>query len=536
MSKTPSLGTIINWNVYERKIWVDRVHSNELQVIMALGKPLDRREREHFVVDLVIPRFKLAVSQEASRHYRSLPRRLWREKDELKARKCVWYALRDWLYGAQAIANNRITDYAAANHLWDWVKHLEAPTLEALYAQTDVCYEDLKARFYEAAEPPPQWRLWFHPQGWMRWLSIRALALDEGRQIFFLFGTPNETPMAHPLVSLLLFAVADVAATELVHVSFSAFGTDHSKNLHPHGIAFGEGALVTGFDPASIFVAAFPWAGRVLHVVFGYHPVAQFPKWDPFVAPAMPPTVLPSGVCATFSLLSSRTSGSFLPFFEEAPSFLLGGATTKELVLFAVAKRTPERDTGWTPLVPQEMVALARSQDWREPSPMVPLKLTVGAVLNCTLCFDPCRLQGALIACSDESATRVLVLAPHVRQLWEAVQGERSWESAALECLIRRTPPESQELLLLTFPPLAICWTSVRDRYNALLEELEALWAQLGGLQVEQKVFARLLKKFPRFEPILMPRRQRGFEGTMAEFLASMMPVTSGVHMLILGL
>ncbi len=131
-------GGSINFNLYSRRVWIERAARNELQVFMALACPL--MERWHHQPAIVLPRLKLCVSQEASRHFRSLARRFW-AVNELKARKCVFYGLRDWVLGEQVARHGHIVHADAANALHETVMSAPATSLADLYVQFEPHYE-----------------------------------------------------------------------------------------------------------------------------------------------------------------------------------------------------------------------------------------------------------------------------------------------------------------------------------------------------------------------------------------------------------
>jgi predicted nucleotidyltransferase len=94
---------VCNWNIYRLWKWIARLQQCELQVYMAQACPL--MEHWHPTADLTLRmmRLKGSVSTEAHRHYRSLAKRDWGSlpNGQLRARKCVFYGLRDWIYGTQ---------------------------------------------------------------------------------------------------------------------------------------------------------------------------------------------------------------------------------------------------------------------------------------------------------------------------------------------------------------------------------------------------------------------------------------------------
>jgi hypothetical protein len=100
----------------------------------------------------------------------------------------------------------------------------------------------------------------------------------------------------------------------------------------------------------------------------------------------------------------------------------------------------------------------------------------------------------------------VLVLPPHVRCIWGALngilvlscgslvliffQGECSWDSAALECIIRFGV--DQPLLLKAVPHLSPVWLDAVERYERLLRDLTALVACIDWAVDKKHLLAQL--------------------------------------------
>jgi hypothetical protein len=430
-------------------------------------------------------------------------KRLW-SGDRRKALKCVWYAVRDWIYGAQLAQSGRIVDLRQANVFWHQVLDCDATALDEVYQRVDALYEQQKALFFAMAEPPASLlSKWLNPAGLRRWLGLATLPIAQGDTYYFVYNDGcDSSPLQHPLVQQLLLSVVDVRGRVVLQV-LQPYGTDHDKEIFPSGIGINAGSTLWLSAASACYVSLLWLEDTLWAVAFIYHPELKQTS-APLVcgvaaAEAVTITALqqwfhwplalpPRGTSATFALTGGPV---WWPAEGEPFAQCFVGSTPR---LLAACRSHAGRCSL------SELQALAASLSWQLCQHVAQDSSSrLGAVQARTHELDPSQFQGILVQ-PDGGGPGVLVLAPHIRRIWEATRSDQrratesaeesrgaervpsrrecSWENAAAECVLRcrGQPPHA---LFAVFPQLALVWDRIAVGYKSLTGDLVELVCQL---------------------------------------------------------